>query len=152
MGVSVMGMYRTGKSFLLDLLMRYMKTEGPITRFDPTVEWTMGGESFPAEAYTWLVGDLSQTGSGQTLDQNQKSLEHARISEGQNYENERGFHWRPGIEKCTKGIWIWSKPFLIDAGPQKQPLAVLLMDTQGAWDSQMSSEHSACIFGITSLL
>jgi len=50
------------------------------------------------------------------------------------------------------GIWLWSKPFLLEHSDRDDALAVLVMDTQGAWDSQMSNEHSACIFGITSLL
>lgn len=31
-------------------------------------------------------------------------------------------------------------------------VAVLLMDTQGAWDSNMTKEQSATIFGLTAVL
>jgi len=85
--IAVMGMYRTGKSFLLDLLMRYLRQDGPITRFDPSLVWGMAEETYSTDNFTWLASNSDE-----------------RISEGQNSVNERGFHWRPGIEKCTKGI------------------------------------------------
>ncbi len=174
--ISVMGMYRTGKSFLLDLLMRYLKTQGNITKFDPRAQWRMAENTYDVESFSWLVGEhVHKSSSGDALNNSNTSssyaagnagkgdLDKVRISEGQNHDNERGFHWRSGIEKCTKGIWLWSKPFFIEQEvavtgvdnnetTKTQPLAVLVMDTQGAWDSQMSSDHSACIFGITSLL
>ncbi|CAD7951270.1 unnamed protein product [Amoebophrya sp. A25] len=131
--VAVMGMYRTGKSFLLDLLLRYLRNQdkGPLTRFDPKKSWRMAEQTYENESYCWLGSE-------------------SRISEGAQGDNERGFQWRSGVEKCTKGIWLWSHPFLVTE--DDDPLAVLVMDTQGAWDSQMSSEQSSCIFGITSML
>ncbi|CAK9108628.1 Atlastin-1 (Brain-specific GTP-binding protein) (GTP-binding protein 3) (GBP-3) (hGBP3) (Guanine nucleotide-binding protein 3) (Spastic paraplegia 3 protein A) [Durusdinium trenchii] len=62
-----------------------------------------------------------------------------------------GFAWRPGKDKCTQGIWLWSTPFVF---PDKdgRKVAVLLMDTQGAWDDTMTKAQSATIFGLTALL
>merc|ERR1719199_2050888 len=54
------------------------------------------------------------------------------------------------MDVCTEGIWVWSEPFLriIDG----KRVALLLMDTQGAWDSSMTKEQSATIFGLTAVL
>merc|ERR1719199_227905 len=54
------------------------------------------------------------------------------------------------MDVCTEGIWVWSEPFLriIDG----KRVALLLMDTQGAWDSKMTKEQSATIFGLTAIL
>eukprot|EP00439_Symbiodinium_sp_Y106_P068921 s438_g11.t2 len=65
-------------------------------------------------------------------------------------ESLEGFIWRPGMEKCTEGIWIWSEVFVCKA--DDEDVAVLLMDTQGAWDAKMSKEQSATVFGLTTLL
>jgi atlastin len=68
----------------------------------------------------------------------------------------RGFHWRHGMEKCTQGIWMWSHPFLIERSSHETPgdgrIAVLLLDSQGAFDSQMTKDQSATIFGLTAVL
>jgi len=62
----------------------------------------------------------------------------------------QGFEWRGGMEKCTEGIWLWSRPFILPF--EGRNVAVLLMDTQGAWDAQMTKEQCATIFGLTALL
>jgi atlastin len=67
-------------------------------------------------------------------------------------EGEKGFHWRGGMEKCTQGIWIWSHPFVIRGEQRSDDIAVLLLDSQGAFDSQMTKEQSATIFGLTAVL
>ena len=64
----------------------------------------------------------------------------------------KGFHWRGGAAKCTEGIWIWSRPFVKTVtveenkgvnedgdeiiAKRKVRVGLLLMDTQGAFDSQ----------------
>ena len=45
-----------------------------------------------------------------------------------------GFHWRGGSERDTTGILMWSKPFSART-PDGREVAVVLMDTQGAFDS-----------------
>ena len=52
------------------------------------------------------------------------------------------------MDKCTEGIWIWSEPFKLS--PESRT-GVLIMDTQGAWDSRMTKEQSATVFGLTAL-
>jgi len=132
--VGVMGAFRTGKSFLLDLMLRYLRCDGGKSD---------GGENecvFPEwvlqrEVPDWVV----QCGD---------SISEGR--EGCGLQESEGFVWRPGMDKCTEGIWIWSEAFVRKAGDED--VALLLMDTQGAWDAQMTKEQSATVFGLTTLM
>ena len=45
-----------------------------------------------------------------------------------------GFHWRGGADRDTTGILMWSKVFEVKL-PTGKDVAVVLMDTQGAFDS-----------------
>ena len=45
-----------------------------------------------------------------------------------------GFHWRGGAERDTTGILMWSQVFEVKL-PSGKDVAVVLMDTQGAFDS-----------------
>ena len=45
-----------------------------------------------------------------------------------------GFHWRGGAERDTTGILMWSEVFEVKL-PNGKDVAVVLMDTQGAFDS-----------------
>lgn len=161
--VAVMGTYRTGKSFLLDLMMRYLKSkqvqEKTKSAGTPAVNGhAMNGHSAEAppeethaagEAATsvWRVGtDQKQSPPGWILEGNARCIaEGSRLD-----ETSAGFAWRPGKDKCTQGIWLWSAPFVFEKDGRK--VAVLLMDTQGAWDDTMSKAQSATIFGLTALL
>jgi len=178
--VAIMGTYRTGKSFLLDLLIRYLgcweeaaandarredarraayertvaahlaegksEEEGiaagkvaaeeaaklfPDSPFPPpaNAEWRLDGPRLPPPSWA-LDGDATPKISG--------------------IDGGPGFEWRGGREKCTEGIWLWSRPFMIPKDGRR--IAVMLMDTQGAWDGMMSKEQSATIFGLTALL
>ncbi|KAA0195741.1 hypothetical protein HAZT_HAZT003732 [Hyalella azteca] len=95
--VAVAGAFRTGKSFLLNFLVKYCVNEG---------------------SPNWL-GDPSQP------------LE--------------GFVWSRGMEGQTAGIYIWSKPFTIYDKPSGKEVAVILMDTQGTFDTQTSLR--VCLVG-----
>ena len=44
-----------------------------------------------------------------------------------------GFHWRGGSERDTTGILIWSEVFTAHTRKGKK-VAIVLMDTQGAFD------------------
>uniref|UniRef100_A0A7S0FNM2 GB1/RHD3-type G domain-containing protein n=1 Tax=Pyrodinium bahamense TaxID=73915 RepID=A0A7S0FNM2_9DINO len=126
-----MGAFRTGKSFLLDLFLRYLRhgqsNEGPDNKSPPPPRGS--GSEFPLPA--WV------TASGNTID-------------GASDESCSGFRFKGGMEACTEGIWVWSEPFVRDI--KGRPVALVLMDTQGAWDSCMTKEQSASIFGLTAVL
>ena len=112
--IAVMGAYRTGKSFFLDLLLRYLKNFASSAQ---SADWIKCG------------GKL--------------------IEEGKS-DDKHGFNWRGGMEKCTEGCWIWSQPFILNFGDKD--IALILMDTQGAWDSKMTKTESSTIFGLTAAL
>lgn len=57
----------------------------------------------------------------------------------------------------SQGIWLWSEPFLRElpstsgASQRGETVAVLLMDTQGMFDSETSQMLTASIFGLSTL-
>ncbi|MEE6492339.1 hypothetical protein FKM82_016551 [Ascaphus truei] len=62
-----------------------------------------------------------------------------------------GFSWRGGSERETTGIQIWSEIFLVDK-PDGKKVAVLLMDTQGTFDSQSTLRDSATVFALSTMI
>ncbi len=62
----------------------------------------------------------------------------------------KGFSWRGGSERDTTGILMWSEPFVIklDNGSN---VAVVLMDTQGAFDSEYTVRDSATVFALSTM-
>lgn len=173
--VSIMGTYRTGKSFLLDLLMRYLRC------WERAVAVNSGREEKRLEAYRaaeWsarisegksdaeakeigtrageeAVKDMPEMSFPDPQNEewrckSQKFPPPAWIQQGSTSSSKAGFEWRGGMDKCTEGIWLWSRPFVLPNKGRK--IAVLLMDTQGAWDGVMTKEQNATIFGLTALL
>ncbi|KAE8586494.1 hypothetical protein XENTR_v10021684 [Xenopus tropicalis] len=62
-----------------------------------------------------------------------------------------GFSWRGGSERETTGIQIWSEIFLVE-NPDGNKVAVLLMDTQGTFDSQSTLRDSATVFALSTMI
>lgn len=132
--VSVMGAYRTGKSFLLDLFLRYLRFR--TSRDGLSSVKCSEIDNLPS----WLVkeGEI--------------------ISEGRNESAGKiGFEWRGGMDKVTEGLWLWSTPYVLDmggpdAGGPDSKVCVLLLDSQGAFDSKLTKDQSATIFGLTAIL
>jgi len=57
----------------------------------------------------------------------------------------------PGTERNTRGILFWNKPFVITR-KNGERICILLMDTQGLWDSDTKNEFNCSIFGLSSLI
>lgn len=131
--VSVMGAFRTGKSFLLDLFLRFLRYEAAQDESGSTQTEVPQdrGSNEPYSLPAWV------TAAGNSI-------------EGGSDEHSDGFRFKGGMDACTEGIWVWSEPFIRTIRGQK--VALLLMDTQGAWDSNMTKEQSATIFGLTAVL
>ncbi|VDP95156.1 unnamed protein product, partial [Echinostoma caproni] len=62
-----------------------------------------------------------------------------------------GFPWRGGSERYTTGILLWSEPFLFTL-PSGEEVAVLLMDTQGSFDSTSTVRQCATVFALSTML
>lgn len=62
-----------------------------------------------------------------------------------------GFPWRGGAERDTTGILAWSKLFPATL-PTGEKVAVLLMDTQGAFDSFSTVKDCATVFALSTML
>ncbi|XP_036922776.1 atlastin-2 isoform X2 [Sturnira hondurensis] len=69
---------------------------------------------------------------------------------GGNNEPLTGFTWRGGCERETTGIQVWNEVFVIDR-PNGSKVAVLLMDTQGAFDSQSTIKDCATVFALSTM-
>eukprot|EP00931_Biecheleriopsis_adriatica_P104445 TRINITY_DN79118_c0_g1_i1.p1 TRINITY_DN79118_c0_g1~~TRINITY_DN79118_c0_g1_i1.p1 ORF type:complete len:691 (+),score=172.21 TRINITY_DN79118_c0_g1_i1:94-2166(+) len=138
--IAVMGAFRTGKSFLLDLMLRYLREKHPQKQKTAAAGQNMEECEVPDWAAAKNVPDWA-VNCGATMLEGR---------EGRDREDLNGFIWRPGMEKCTEGIWVWSEVFVCKSGDED--VAVVLMDTQGAWDARMSKEQSATVFGLTTLL
>jgi hypothetical protein len=69
-----------------------------------------------------------------------------------NQKRETGFDVGPTIKPCTKGIWMWSKPVLIDNNHSKEKFHTFMIDTEGlgAYDEEIN--HDSKIFLIAVLI
>lgn len=70
---------------------------------------------------------------------------------GRDDEPLRGFSWRGGSERDTTGILMWSKVFPTTLANGER-VAVILMDTQGAFDSQSTVRDCATVFALSTML
>ncbi|XP_029554512.1 atlastin-2 isoform X4 [Salmo trutta] len=61
-----------------------------------------------------------------------------------------GFSWRGGCERETTGIQVWSQVFVVNK-PDGSKVAVLLVDTQGAFDSQSTIKDCATVFALSTM-
>ncbi|KAG1685705.1 Atlastin-2 [Nymphon striatum] len=61
-----------------------------------------------------------------------------------------GFSWRGGSERDTTGILMWSQAFIVPLRNGEQ-VAVLLMDTQGAFDSESTVKDCATVFALSTM-
>ncbi|XP_036440331.1 atlastin-2 isoform X3 [Colossoma macropomum] len=69
---------------------------------------------------------------------------------GGNEEPLTGFTWRGGCERETTGILAWSEVFVVKK-PDGSKVAVLLIDTQGAFDSQSTIKDCATLFALSTM-
>ncbi|KAK6466372.1 atlastin-3 [Huso huso] len=69
---------------------------------------------------------------------------------GEDDEPLTGFSWRGGSDPETTGIQIWSEVFTVEK-PGGKKVAVVLMDTQGAFDSQSTVKDCATIFALSTM-
>lgn len=63
----------------------------------------------------------------------------------------KGFSWRGGGERDTNGVIMWSEPFIV-CDRNGEEIAVLLMDTQGSFDSMSTVKDCATIFALSTMI
>lgn len=65
----------------------------------------------------------------------------------------RGFSWKSGIARDSTGIIVWSDVFLhdFDDDGDKDKIAILLMDSQGLFDTQSTSDENNQVFTLSCL-
>jgi len=63
----------------------------------------------------------------------------------------KGFKWRQGSKRETTGILIWSKPFVFTRSSGEK-VAVILMDTQGTFDTKTSMKDNTIVFSLTMMV
>jgi atlastin len=120
--VSVVGAFRTGKSFLLSWFLRYLAhLQDSHDEEDNTDTATTSDTTEPWYSKFDSLGN-------------------------------DGFDWKAGSERNTTGIWMWQHPHIIKTGKSGEKLAVLLVDTQGMFDHETTMALTASIFGFSTLL
>ncbi|KAK9497543.1 hypothetical protein O3M35_004244 [Rhynocoris fuscipes] len=62
-----------------------------------------------------------------------------------------GFSWRGGSERDTTGIIIWSEIFLATL-PDGEKIAIILLDTQGTFDSESTVRDCATVFALSTMV
>jgi atlastin len=62
-----------------------------------------------------------------------------------------GFSWKSGSTRDTTGIIIWSDVFLHEQSTGEK-IAIILMDTQGLFDSKTSPADNSRIFALGTLM
>lgn len=175
--ISVVGTFRTGKSFLLDLMLRYLRyydeNPGAIEGALTSGSW-LGSPDEPLEGNE----NLGKAPEYSRIPESSKSAVEAHrhnqeaadgVSDAQPpapasapaqrvpaSEKRSGFKWRSGRERMTTGIWLWSRPYIRTLpardGAPSEKVAVILMDTQGMFDSETTQMLTACIFGLSTLI
>ncbi|CAE7492805.1 atl, partial [Symbiodinium microadriaticum] len=122
--LSVVGAFRSGKSFLLTFFLRYLRHGNPDN-----------------------ISDSWMTMSGDNMDEGNVSGSEADIS-----VKSSGFAWSGGQERQTTGMWMWSEPFFRKVASYPEEIAILLMDTQGMFDNETTMSLTARIFGLSTLI
>lgn len=123
--VSIAGDFRKGKSFMLNFFLRYL----------------------------YHVSEKQQQLETKLEEENGGLLDMENIDKDWlgDPENElKGFSWRGGSKPETTGILVWDDPIIIKRANGEE-VAVLLMDTQGAFDSRQTIGQTAIIFALSTL-
>uniref|UniRef100_A0A0A9WJC7 Atlastin-1 n=1 Tax=Lygus hesperus TaxID=30085 RepID=A0A0A9WJC7_LYGHE len=61
-----------------------------------------------------------------------------------------GFSWKYGSKRHTLGIWVWSEVFITNR--DKEKVGIILLDTQGSFDTESSFKNSATIFSLSTMM
>jgi atlastin len=79
-----------------------------------------------------------------------KYLKSKGLGDWVNSDLESTFTFRGGSKRETTGVFMWSEPFIIQKDGHE--VALLLMDTQGSFDSETTMQENAIVFALSTLL
>ncbi|KAG7357469.1 guanylate-binding protein [Nitzschia inconspicua] len=122
--VSVVGAFRTGKSFLLSWFLTYLHH---------------------------LTTSNNEKEEAELVDEDNDGVTKQKWFETIDSIGNKGFHWRGGKERNTTGIWMWSQPHFV-RNDKGETMAVLLVDSQGMFDNETTMALTTSIFGLSTLL
>eukprot|EP00602_Paraphysomonas_sp_CaronLab_P005389 CAMPEP_0185020938 /NCGR_PEP_ID=MMETSP1103-20130426/3584_1 /TAXON_ID=36769 /ORGANISM="Paraphysomonas bandaiensis, Strain Caron Lab Isolate" /LENGTH=550 /DNA_ID=CAMNT_0027552149 /DNA_START=38 /DNA_END=1687 /DNA_ORIENTATION=+ len=125
--LSVVGAFRSGKSFLLTFFLRYLRH---------------GSSDDLSTAWMTASGDALREGN----------VNEKKSSPEEGTGDLKGFAWCGGQSRQTTGIWMWSEPFLRKVSSHPEKIAILLMDTQGMFDNETTMTLTAQIFGLSTMI
>lgn len=120
--ISIAGEYRKGKSFLLNFFLQYLQ-------------------------YRTQHGSPALTPESEMVN----VIRHQNHTWLRDIQKGSGFHFKSGIRRDTTGISMWSQPFLIKKKNGKE-LAIIVMDSQGLYDSATEANDNVRLFTMVSLL
>lgn len=124
--VSIAGDFRKGKSFMLNFFLRYLYHVSEKQQLAQQKQAQEGEQAVASDE------DFDKDWLGKPDDEL------------------KGFSWRGGSKPETTGILVWSDPIIIKRSNGEE-VAVLLMDTQGAFDSRQTIGQTAIIFALSTL-
>ena len=140
--VSLVGKYRTGKSFLLNKVLIN-------NSFDPKskIENSQIENSNEKE-----IKEEKEEKEEEKEEEKKENNLNIKNTQNQYVNNNEGFDVGPTIRPCTKGIWLWSKPIMISNNHSKEEFPAFLIDTEGlgAYDEEVN--HDTKIFLISILI
>ena len=178
--VSLVGKYRTGKSFLLNKVLitnslneQNEKTENQVNNNssentekknnieeeNDNIENNNKENNINLENKDNIKNKEDNTNNNNNNndnvndnnDNNNENNDNNNKIKNYNINNE-GFDVGPTIRPCTKGIWLWSKPIMISNNHSKDKFPAFLIDTEGlgAYDEEVN--HDTKIFLISILI
>uniref|UniRef100_A0A915C7F0 GB1/RHD3-type G domain-containing protein n=1 Tax=Parascaris univalens TaxID=6257 RepID=A0A915C7F0_PARUN len=138
--ISIAGVFREGKSFLLNFFLDYLYA---------LQNFQMNDRSLPDLPVRRLRYGIHRHSSAEEAGPSSGSPKKIEwLTGGKVFE---GFVSKRGIERVTTGVWIWNEPIILrtDRGYR---LAVFLIDTQGIMDKTQSFGNCAAIFGLSTMI
>lgn len=121
--IAIAGEYRQGKSFLLNFFLQYLQYRSKNETVPKVIEEADLPKVINEKSHPWL----------------------------RDVKKNSGFQFKSGTTRDTTGINIWSEPYLIKSKSGKQ-LALLLMDSQGLYDKDTSTDDNVRLFTMVSMM
>ena len=148
--VSLVGKYRTGKSFLLNKVLINNSFE-PKSKIENSQNENSNDKEIKEEKEEEKEEKKEEKKEEEKEEEKENNL-NIKNNQNQYVNNNEGFDVGPTIRPCTKGIWLWSKPIMISNNHSKEEFPAFLIDTEGlgAYDEEVN--HDTKIFLISILI